>query len=113
MELMGLKSTEKVMEPSFGLSACGGGIRSHVTQEDTLVLGPNCTEHSDMLWSLPNVSLMGLDSPADLPSVLRTVELAPVPVAQDLKNVFSLLDKDRPLVSSLKGVYVILADMIL
>jgi hypothetical protein len=41
MELMGLKSTEKVMEPSLGLSECGGGIRSHVTQEDTLVFAPN------------------------------------------------------------------------
>ena len=57
---------------------------------------------------------MGRDSPADLPSVLRIVELVLlVPVAQDLKKAFSLFDKDRPLVSSLRGVYVILADMFL
>lgn len=110
---MGLKSTEKEMAPSFGRSECGGGISKQVTTEDTRVLAPNCTVHSDILCARLKDRRIGLDSPAVRPSVrsmlpFRSMSLLLVvwviPVAQERMNVSSLVDSERWDVSSRSGV---------
>jgi hypothetical protein len=108
------------MDPSFGRSEFGGGMSWHVTTDETRVLAPNCTVHSDILCVLLKDRRMGLDSPALRPSVLRMFPflsiclldvLVIIPVAHERMNCCSFVDRDRWAVSSLNGVYVVLADM--
>lgn len=75
-----------------------------MTTDETRVLAPNCTVHSDILCVLLKDRRMGLDSPAVRPSVLRMCPLRSmwlldvvvlIPVAHERMNCCSFVERDR------------------